>query len=104
MELMLEETERQAGGLSLALRQLLRQNLMKLPLERFCEKGGWPMHPRIERLDWSEQASGTAGIHLLISFVETGAACCSGACFENNRLAEFSLAYDRQSGRITLIG
>lgn len=104
MELVLDERDRPETGLTPALRQLLRQNLLKLPLERFCDKGGWPMHPRIERLDWSERGDGTAGIRLLVSFVETGAACCSGDCFETNRLAEFDLVFERAAGRVKLVG
>lgn len=79
-----------------ALLQDMGEQLQALPLERFCQRGGWPLEVRISRVEKVRDEGGFLEALLFVSFTETGAACCSGDIFEKVRFVELLLRIDKR--------
>lgn len=103
MQFAIDDADLVKDGLKQTLRQAISANLLRLPLERFCEKGGHPLSPQLTHIEAFEPDVGPAQVSFVVSFTETGAACCSGDCFEHPREAAFSLRYSRSTGVAQLV-
>ncbi len=73
----------------------LAGQLDKLPLERFCVRGGWPLKTVISRIEFVNEDATRLEALLYVSFTETGAACCSGDVFEHQHFEELLLRIDK---------
>ena len=74
----------------------LAGQLEKLPLERFCKRGGWPLNAKISTIAILEDGPATLVVMLYVSFTESGAACCSGDNFEHEHFEELPMVIDKQ--------
>ncbi len=82
-------------GLADALFADLAEQVEKLPLERFCDKGGWPLNAKISTIAILEDHPQKLVAMLYIGFTETGAACCSGDNFEHEHFEELLLEINK---------
>ena len=82
-------------GLADALFNELAEQVDKLPLERFCTKGGWPLNAKISTIAILEDHPQKLKLMVYVGFTETGAACCSGDNFEHEHFEELLLEIDR---------
>jgi len=82
-------------GLADALFSDLAEQVDKLPLERFCTKGGWPLNAKISTIAILEDRPQKIVLMVYVGFTETGAACCSGDNFEHEHFEELSLEIDK---------
>jgi len=85
----------QQPGFADALFNDLARQVEKLPLERFCTSGGWPLNAKISTIAILEDRSEKLLAVLYIGFTETGAACCSGDNFEHERFGELTIEIDK---------
>ena len=83
------------NGFADALFEDLSGQMDKLPLERFCKKGGWPVNAKISTIAILEDVSERLTVVLYIGFTETGAACCSGDNFAHEHFEELSMVVDK---------
>ncbi len=79
-----------------ALHSDLSRQLDKLPVERFCHKGGWPLNVAIGTIAILENSDKILSVVLYVSFTQTGAACCSGDNFEHEHFEELPMIIDRR--------
>ena len=82
-------------GIADALFADLAEEVDKLPLERFCTRGGWPLKAKISTIAILEDRPERLTAVIYVSFTETGAACCSGDNFEHEHFEELSLVIDK---------
>lgn len=82
-------------GLAEALFTDLAEGVEKLPLERFCTKGGWPLNAKISTIAILEEHADKLVLMVYVGFTETGAACCSGDNFEHEHFEELSIHIDK---------
>jgi len=76
----------------------LAGQLNRLPLERFCSRGGWPLDVALRRVELVYEDTAKLEALLYVSFTETGAACCSGDVFEHQHFEELFLRIDKGDG------
>ncbi len=76
----------------------LAGQLNRLPLERFCSRGGWPLEVALGRVELVYEDAAKLEALLYVSFTETGAACCSGDVFEHQHFEELLLRVDKADG------
>lgn len=89
--------ETMGEGFADALFYDLADEVEKLPLERFCTKGGWPLNAKISTIAILENRPEKLVAVVYVSFTETGAACCSGDNFEHEHFEELSLLIDKSN-------
>ena len=82
-------------GFTEVLFEELAQQVEKLPLERYCTRGGWPLKAKIGTIALLENRPERLVAVLYVSFTETGAACCSGDNFEHERFSEINIEIDK---------
>lgn len=80
-----------------ALFKDLSQQIEKLPLERFCTRGGWPINAKLSTIAILEDGPAKLVAVLYVGFTESGAACCSGDNFEHERFEEVSLEINKSN-------
>ncbi|MCP4936929.1 MAG: hypothetical protein GY927_22670 [bacterium] len=83
------------AGFADALFADLAEQVDKLPLERFCSNGGWPLNVKISTIAILEDRPQIFKVIVYIGFTETGAACCSGDNFEQEHFEELLLEIDK---------
>jgi len=88
-----------ADGFSNSLRAYLLEEIGSLPLELFCQKGGWPTEPELGAIAILEDSPQQLRALLSVSFTESGAACCSGDNFHFERVGELELLIDKSTWR-----
>jgi hypothetical protein len=96
MKFELVSTKGREENVADALQKDLVGQLEKLPLERFCMRGGWPLNVVIGSVTILQDHREKLVATLKVSFTETGAACCSGDNFEHEHFEELSLVIDKQ--------
>ncbi len=79
----------------------LAGQLAKLPLERFCAQGGWPLKVSLGRIELVHEDTTRLDALLYVSFTETGAACCSGDVFEHQHFEQLLLRIDKADGSVS---
>ena len=84
-------------GLADALFADLADGVEKMPLERFCSKGGWPLDAKISTIAILADLPDKLKVLAYVSFTETGAACCSGDNFEHEHFEELPIHIDKAS-------
>ena len=77
----------------------LGRQIDRLPLEKYCQSGGWPLAARVRGVRIREMDEASIKADVLISFVESAAACCSGDMCENERQIILHLAASLLSGK-----
>lgn len=82
-------------GFTDALFNDLAGQVEKLPLERYCTSGGWPLNAKISTIAILEDRPQKLVAVLYVGFTETGAACCSGDNFEHERFSEVTIEIDK---------
>ena len=91
------------GGGKYRLQEAIERDLAgqagHLPLEKCCESGGWPLAARIRGVWIREMEQDRIRAEILVSFVESAAACCSGDLCENERSAGFQLTASLTRGK-----
>lgn len=73
-----------------------------LPLAELCEQGGWPLGVKIDAIEVIADTQERFDARVRVSFTETGAACCSGECFETLRYGDIVLSLERPGGCASL--
>ncbi len=79
-----------------ALYEDLSRQADKLPLERYCTRGGWPVEAKISTIALLENGTERLVMMVYVSFAESGAACCSGDNFRHERFSEVLLEIDKR--------
>ncbi len=98
MKLDIVMSKGQEDSLVDALCQALRGKIDSLPVERFCQRGGWPQNVKPGRPVIVENNPQKLVVRLEVAFVETVAACCSGDNREEDRFGELIIEIDRKDG------
>lgn len=79
----------------------LLDNLWKLPLDKLCQKGGWPYSDgpfSLYDIDAVERG-GALHISCGVSFEEVVPSCCSGGAITDNHLGTMTLVIDTASAQ-----
>lgn len=81
-------------------RELL-DNLWKLPLEKLCQKGGWPYIDGPFSLYDIDVADSGGALHITcgVSFEEVVPSCCSGGAITDNHIGKLTLTIDKATTR-----
>ncbi len=87
------------------LAQELLDNLWKLPLEKLCQKGGWPYKDGPFSLYDIEMQDRGSALHVTcgVSFEEAVPSCCAGGGITDTHMGNLSLTIDKSAALATAL-